>query len=95
MSGVFLFRKKKFLYLLIKLTNMDQEKEKGFERVMLALTQTENGLEIRISEEAYGNIAVIGILEKVKFALLQEPLESIEEQESANKVPFFAKKSEA
>lgn len=41
-------------------------------KVLISITEREEGLEIRVGEECYGNIALIGLLEKIKFNLLSE-----------------------
>ena len=40
------------------------------EKVIISVTEKENGLEIRINEEAYGNFAVVGLLEQIKLTIL-------------------------
>jgi len=49
---------------LLKQLNMSKE------TVVLSITEAEEGLEVRISEKAYGNFAVIGLIEQIKFNLL-------------------------
>jgi len=49
---------------LLKQLNMSKEIE------LLKITETEKGLEVRISEKAYGNYALIGLIEQIKFNLL-------------------------
>ena len=57
---------------LCKFLNMANDK------VILSITETERGLEVRIHEEAYGNIALVGLLEKLKMnILLDEDSETI------------------
>ena len=48
------------------------------DKVILSLTERENGLEVRISEAAYGNLAVIGLLEKIKLTILENDPEEKE-----------------
>ena len=38
--------------------------------VVLSIVETDEGLEVHINHEAYGNIAVIGLIEKIKHSLL-------------------------
>ena len=46
------------------------------DKVIIALIEKENGMEVRVNEGAYGNLAVVGLLEKIKFTLLEhEPVE--------------------
>ena len=52
---------------LLKKLNMSEDK------VILSLRQTENGIEVHISEQAYENFAVIGLLERIKLDLLSQP----------------------
>jgi hypothetical protein len=40
--------------------------------VIISITETNDGLEVRVNEGAYGNPHIIGILEKIKFTLLSE-----------------------
>jgi hypothetical protein len=49
---------------LLKQLNMSKE------TTVLSITETEQGLEVRISEKAYGNLAIIGLVEQIKFNLL-------------------------
>ena len=49
---------------LLKQLNMSKE------TTVLSMTETEQGLEVRISEKAYGNLAIIGLVEQIKFNLL-------------------------
>lgn len=49
---------------LLKKLNMSKEIE------LLKITETGQGLEVRISERAYGNYALIGLIEQIKFNLL-------------------------
>ncbi len=51
---------------LIKIINMDKD------AVIISITETNDGLEVRVNEGAYGNPHIIGILEKIKFTLLSE-----------------------
>ena len=48
---------------LSKLLNMS-------DKSLLSITEKESGLEVRIHEEAYGNLALIGLLEKIKLNIL-------------------------
>lgn len=55
---------------LCKIMEMD-------DKVILSLTETDQGIEVRINEGAYGNLAVVGLLEKIKLAILDnEPEKS-------------------
>ena len=48
---------------LNKLLNMS-------DKVLVSITEKEKGLEVRLHEEAYGNLALIGLLEKIKLNIL-------------------------
>lgn len=48
---------------LSKLLNMS-------DKALLSITEKEKGLEVRLHEEAYGNLALIGLLEKIKLTIL-------------------------
>ena len=48
------------------------------DKVIVSLTEKENGLEVRIHEAAYGNLAVVGLLEKIKFTILENDPEERE-----------------
>lgn len=50
---------------LSKLLSMSNDK------VIVSLTEKEEGLEVRIHEAAYGNLAVVGLLEKIKMTILE------------------------
>jgi hypothetical protein len=41
-------------------------------KIIVSITDTTEGLEVRINEEAYGNLAIAGLLEKIKIAVLTE-----------------------
>jgi hypothetical protein len=41
-------------------------------KIIVSITDTEGGLEVRINEGAYGNLAIVGLLEKIKIAVLTE-----------------------
>jgi len=41
-------------------------------KIIVSITDTEAGLEVRINEGAYGNLAIVGLLEKIKIAVLTE-----------------------
>ena len=58
--------------------------------VLLSVTETEKGLEVRVHDSAYGNIAMVGLLEKIKLTLL----DAISEEEEP-KVKTVNKKYDA
>jgi hypothetical protein len=52
---------------ICKLIDMDS-------KTMISISSTEEGIEVKIGEEAYGNLALVGLLEKIKLSLLDEAL---------------------
>jgi hypothetical protein len=60
---------------LSKLLNMS-------DKVLISITEKEKGLEVRIHEEGYGNLALIGLLEKIKLNILDSLPEDKELEES-------------
>ena len=60
---------------LSKLLNMS-------DKTLLSITEKEKGLEVRLHEEAYGNLALIGLLEKIKLNILDSLPEDKELEES-------------
>jgi hypothetical protein len=46
------------------------------DKVVVSITDTEAGLEVRINKDAYGNLAIVGLLEKIKMAILTEVSEN-------------------
>lgn len=59
---------------LSKLLNMS-------DKVIISITHKEEGLEVRLAEEAYGNLALIGLLEKIKINILEGLSEEKEVEE--------------
>jgi hypothetical protein len=49
---------------LSKLLNMS-------DKVLISITEKEDGIEVRVAEDAYDNLAVIGLLERIKYSLLE------------------------
>jgi hypothetical protein len=69
---------------LSKLLNMS-------DKVLISITEKESGLEVRINEEAYGNLALIGLLEKIKLNILDSLPEDKElETKSSTKQKYDA-----
>ena len=60
---------------LSKLLNMS-------DKVLISITEKEKGLEVRLHEEAYGNLALIGLLEKIKLNILDSLPDDKELEES-------------
>lgn len=42
------------------------------DKVIVSIKDTEEGLEVRINEGAYGNLAIVGLIEKIKMNLLYD-----------------------
>lgn len=40
------------------------------DKVILSIKDTKDGLEVRINEGAYGNFAIVGLIEKIKLDIL-------------------------
>jgi hypothetical protein len=49
---------------MCKLLNMS-------DKVLISISEKEDGIEVRVAEEAYDNLAVIGLLEKIKYTLIE------------------------
>ena len=47
-------------------------------KTILAINVTNDGLEVRMTEEVYGNLGLVGLLEKIKVNLLQDMPETLE-----------------
>lgn len=62
---------------LSKLLNMS-------DKVLISITEKEQGLEVRVHEEAYDNLALIGLLEKIKLNLLDQMPEEKEIEKKPN-----------
>jgi hypothetical protein len=53
------------------------------DKVLISITEKESGIEVRVSEEAYDNLGVIGLLEKIKYSLLDGmPIEDNQKESS-------------
>jgi hypothetical protein len=52
------------------------------DKTLISITEKEKGLEVRLHEEAYGNLALIGLLEKIKLNILDSLPEDKELEES-------------
>ena len=69
---------------LSKLLNMS-------DKTLISITEKESGLEVRIHEEAYGNLALIGLLEKIKLNILDSlPEENQTETKATTKQKYDA-----
>jgi hypothetical protein len=76
-SGMDNFHARELYDELSKLLNME-------DRTIIAINVTGDGLEVRMTEDAYGNLGLIGLLEKIKINLLQEMPETKEVIENNN-----------
>ena len=74
-QGMDNFRARELYDALSKLLNMS-------DKVLISITEKEKGLEVRLHEEAYGNLALIGLLEKIKLNILDSLPEDKELEES-------------
>lgn len=77
-SGMDNLHARKLYDELNKLINMS-------DKVLLSITQNEQGLEVKISEEVYDNLALVGLLEKIKLNILDNFSEEKELMEKAIK----------
>ena len=46
---------------------------------ILSLVETDGGIEVHMSEKAYDNFALIGLLEKIKLDLLNRPNPTVQD----------------
>ena len=60
------------------------------DKLIISISNTENGIEVRVGEEAYGNLAVVGLLEKIKIGLLDEALPSDTKKSKSTKTNYDA-----
>ena len=51
------------------------------DRVLLSITETENGLEVKIGEQVYDNLAIVGLLEKIKLNILAGIAEEVRSEQ--------------
>ena len=48
------------------------------DKVIISIIEKEEGLEVRVNEAAYGNLPIIGLLEKIKLNLLDHSESKVE-----------------
>jgi DNA-binding MarR family transcriptional regulator len=77
-SGMDNLHARKLYDELSKLINMSN-------KVLLSITENGQGLEVKISEEVYDNLALVGLLEKIKLNILDNFSEEKELVEKAIK----------
>lgn len=58
--------------------------------LVISISNTEEGMEVRIGKEAYGNLAIVGLLEKIKLSLLDEALPSEIKKSKSTKTNYDA-----
>lgn len=51
------------------------------DKVLVSITEKENGLEVKIGEDVYGNLAIVGLLEKLKLNILDGLPEEVKVKE--------------
>jgi hypothetical protein len=49
--------------------------------VLLSIEVKQEGLEVKVKDEAYGNLALVGLLEKIKLELISKNNYSSSEEE--------------
>jgi len=54
--------------------------------IILSLVETDGGIEVHMSEKAYDNFAVIGLLEKIKMDLLNRPNPAVQDLRAIQKM---------
>ena len=54
-------------------------------KLIISISNTEDGIEVRVGEEAYGNLAIVGLLEKIKLSILDDVLPTDPKQVKASK----------
>ena len=59
-------------------------------KLIISISNTDNGIEVRVGEEAYGNLAIVGLLEKIKLSLLDEVLPTDPKQSKPSKTKYDA-----
>lgn len=58
--------------------------------LVISISNTEEGIEVRVGKEAYGNLAIVGLLEKIKLSLLDEALPSEIKKSKSTKTNYDA-----
>ena len=69
-SGMDNLRARELYDELSKLLNMSEDK------VIISVTEKQEGLEVRLHESAYANLALVGLLEKIKMTILENEPEA-------------------
>lgn len=64
---------------------MHKVKNKYMENtVLLSIEVKEEGLEVKVKDEAYGNLALVGLLEKIKLEIINGEREAANEPLMSN-----------
>lgn len=58
--------------------------------LVISISNTDDGIEVRVGKEAYGNLAIVGLLEKIKLSLLDEALPSEIKKSKSTKTNYDA-----
>jgi hypothetical protein len=82
--SAFLF---KIIYYICRTNKYVMSKE---DKVILSIRDTEGGLEVRINEVAYGNLAIVGLVEKIKMNLLFDNPPTEEKNTTVTKTHYDA-----
>jgi hypothetical protein len=75
-SGMDNLRARELYDELSKILNMS-------DKVLISISEKEDGIEVRVAEEAYDNLALIGLLERLKYNLLDGVPTEVEKKESS------------
>ena len=63
-------------------------------KLIISISNTEDGIEVRVGEEAYGNLAIVGLLEKIKLSILDDVLptdsKEISSKSKSSKTKYYA-----
>jgi hypothetical protein len=59
-------------------------------KVLISITEKEQGLEVRLGERAYGNLVLVGLLEKLKLTILESEPDGEEIINSLNSKKYDA-----
>ena len=58
--------------------------------LVISISNTDDGIEVRVGKEAYGNLAIVGLLEKIKLSLLDEALPTEPKKSKSAKTKYDA-----
>jgi hypothetical protein len=61
------------------------------DKVLISISEKEDGIEVRVAEDAYDNLALIGLLERIKYSLIEgEPVQGDKEVKPTTKQKYDA-----